>query len=183
MNHDYASGFCLTTDQLFCFPERLSRCFPMMILYISQIRVIVYSVMNRCSKSGIHEHSPNSQIHVQIFHRIAKLSSTDFPDHKKRRLPKKWNMCGDIYPTSGHSDFGIFNNVDASSILTWLQADDASAACPEHPGSLDIMSMTFAAVIWDADDPCSVNTAYEPESPRSTTLPLYFWYLGSSSEC
>ena len=34
-------------------------------------------------------------------------------------------------------------------------------------------------VIWDTDDPCSVNTAYEPESsftmsPRRTTLPLYF---------
>ena len=40
------------------------------------------------------------------------------------------------------------------------------------------MYMTFAAVC-DADDPCSVNTAYDPESsftmsPRSTTLPLYF---------
>ena len=51
-----------------------------------------------------------------------------------------------------------------------------------HPGRLDIMSMTFAAVIWDADDPCSVNTAYEPELsfamyPRSTTLPLFFLKL------
>ena len=68
-----------------------------------------------------------------------------------------------------------------------VSADTASAACPEHPGSLEKMSMTFAAVIWDADHPCSVNTAYEPESyftmsPRSTTLPLYFWYSGSSSE-
>ena len=41
--------------------------------------------------------------------------------------------------------------------------------------------------IWDADDSCSVNTAYEPESlftmsPRSTTLPLYFWHWDSSSE-
>ena len=35
----------------------------------------------------------------------------------------------------------------------------ASAACPAHPGSLDMISMTFAAVIFDADDPCSVNTA------------------------
>ena len=39
--------------------------------------------------------------------------------------------------------------------------------------------MTFAAVICDADDPCSVNTALDPESsitmsPRSTTRPLYF---------
>ena len=40
--------------------------------------------------------------------------------------------------------------------------DAASAACPAHPGSLDGMSMTFAAVICDADDPCSVNTAYDP---------------------
>ena len=32
-------------------------------------------------------------------------------------------------------------------------------ACPAHPGSLDMISMTFAAVICDADDPCSVNTA------------------------
>ena len=88
---------------------------------------------------------------------------------------------------SGHSDFGISNNVGASSILTWVLADTASAACPAHPGSLDTLYMTFAAVICDADDPCSMNTAYEPESfftmsPRSTTLPLYFWYWGSTSD-
>ena len=38
---------------------------------------------------------------------------------------------------SGHSDFGIFNNLWASSIFTWVYADTASAACPEHPGSLE----------------------------------------------
>ena len=75
---------------------------------------------------------------------------------------------------------GNFNDVCASSILTCVKADTASAACPEHPGSLDIVSMTFAAVIWDADDPCSVNTAYEPESsftmsPRNTTPYLYIF--------
>ena len=80
---------------------------------------------------------------------------------------------------SEHSDFGFFNSVDESSILTWVQADTASAACPAHPGSLEIMSMTSAAVICDADVPCSVNTAYDPESsftmsPRSWTLLLYF---------
>ena len=42
-----------------------------------------------------------------------------------------------------------------------------------------VMSRSFAAVICDADDPCSVNTAYDPESSftmssRSTTQPLYF---------
>ena len=38
----------------------------------------------------------------------------------------------------------------------------------------------LAAAMCDAEDPCSVNTAYEPESslttsPRSTTRPLFFW--------
>ena len=37
---------------------------------------------------------------------------------------------------SGHSDFGIFNNVGASSMLTLVFADTASAACPAYPGSL-----------------------------------------------
>ena len=80
---------------------------------------------------------------------------------------------------SGHSDLGIFGNLGASAILTWVQADSTSAACPAHPGSLEMISMTFAAVICDADDPCSVNTAWAPRSsftmsPRSTTRPLYF---------
>ena len=38
-------------------------------------------------------------------------------------------------------------------------ADTASATCPADPGSLAMISMTFAAVICDADDHCSVNTA------------------------
>ena len=80
---------------------------------------------------------------------------------------------------SGHSDLGFFSIFGASSILTWVKADTASAACPAHPGSLEMMSMTFAAVICDTDDPCALNTAYDPElsftiSPRSTTRPLYF---------
>ena len=54
---------------------------------------------------------------------------------------------------------GFFNNFGASSILTWVLADTASAACPAQPGNLDMISMTFAAVICDADDPCPVNTA------------------------
>ena len=60
---------------------------------------------------------------------------------------------------SVQSDFGIFNNDGASSILTWAQLDTASAACPAHPGCLALTSINFAAVICDADDPCSVNTA------------------------
>ena len=48
---------------------------------ILKIHVIVFPEKNRCSKSGIHEHSPKSEIHIQIFHWIAKLSSINFPDH------------------------------------------------------------------------------------------------------
>ena len=58
---------------------------------------------------------------------------------------------------SGHSDSGVFNNDGAS--LTWVLAVTASAACPAHPGSFAMTSITFAAVICDADEPCSVNTA------------------------
>ena len=65
----------------------------------------------------------------------------------------------------------FFNNFGASSILTWVQADTASAACPENPGSLHSTSITFAAVICEADKPCSVNTAYAPESSFTMSPP------------
>ena len=69
-------------------------------------------------------------------------------------------LCfGGCIQISGHSDFGFFNDVGASSILTWVLADTASAARPAHPGSPEIMFMTYAALICDADDPCLVNTA------------------------
>ena len=76
---------------------------------------------------------------------------------------------------SGQSDFGSFSKRGASYIFTWVSADTASAAYPAQSGGLAMTSVTFAAVICDADEPCSVNTAYEPAmSPRSTTQPLYF---------
>ena len=92
--------------------------------------------------------------------------------------------------TTGSSDvgpcFGPFCVVvDVSrclDTLTWVQAGTASAVC-----GLTITPITFAAVICDADGPCLVNAAYEPEStftmpPRSTTRPLYFGNIGSNSE-
>ena len=57
------------------------------------------------------------------------------------------------------SDFGIFNNLWASSIFTWAQEDTASTACLAQPGSVKMISMTFVAVICDADGPSSVDTA------------------------
>ena len=67
---------------------------------------------------------------------------------------------------SGHSDFGFF----------FLEHLPFLPARPAH----------LAAVICAADDPYSVNTAYDPVSsftmaPRSTIRPLYFWYFGSNS--
>ena len=59
----------------------MSQRLPGMVLRVIQIRVIVFSEMNRWSKSGIHEQTPNSQIPVQIFDGIARLFSIDFPDH------------------------------------------------------------------------------------------------------
>ena len=89
---------------------------------------------------------------------------------------------------SGHSDFENLSNFGTSSIRSWVQADTASAACPAESGNLAVTSITFAAVICDADEPCSVNTAYEPESsftvsPRSTTRPLNFEGLFFSLFC
>ena len=54
------------------------------------------------------------------------------------------------------------------------------AACPAHPGFLEMISMILAAVIWDADDPCSVKTQNRLLH-RSTTRPLYFWCFASNS--
>ena len=97
--------------------------------------------------------------------------------------PMIWAICA-LADVSVYLDILILRffkkkmNDGASSILTWVSADTASAACPAHPGSFATTSF-FAAVICDADDLCSVNTAYDPASsftmsPRSTTLPLYF---------
>ena len=79
---------------------------------------------------------------------------------------------------SGHSDFGIFSNVGASFHFD-LGVSGYCICCLSCASSLEVMYMTLAAFICDADDPCSVITAYDPESsftmsPRSTTLPLYF---------
>ena len=88
--------------------------------------------------------------------------------------------------TSGHLDFGILSNLGASSNFPWVYADIASAACPSQSGHLAMTSITSAAVIWDADEPCSVKTALALESsftksPRSTTLPLNFCNFDSNS--
>ena len=70
-----------------------------------------------------------------------------------------WAICVVVDESKCLDIPNLENNYGASLIFTWVQADTASAACPAHPGSLDMISITFAAVIYDADEPCNVNTA------------------------
>ena len=69
INQAFQRVFCLVTDQLFCVPEKLS-CFLSQMTLSRPVWNACHSLF--CSKSCIHEHSPSSQIHVQIFHRIVK---------------------------------------------------------------------------------------------------------------
>ena len=71
---------------------------------------------------------------------------------------------GRCIQTSGHSDLGILSNQGASSNFHRVYADTASAACPSQSGNLATTFFIFAAVIWDADEPCSVKAAWAPES-------------------
>ena len=85
-----------------------------------------------------------------------------------------------VHSASGHLIcFGV------SSIFTRVSAHTASQASPAQSGSREITSSTLAAVMCDAEEPCSVNTAWNPESsftasPRNTTRPMYFWGFLSS---
>ena len=86
-----------------------------------------------------------------------------------QRFPTIWATCV-VEDVSGHSDFEILSNLGAPSICTWVYADTASAACPSQPGGLAMSSITFAAVVWDADEPCSVKLHWLQSHP-SQCLP------------
>ena len=84
---------------------------------------------------------------------LPKDDRTDFVHEEQLGLPY-WTMILAICVSVDISKYMDILSLEYSISSVW--ADTASAACP---GSLEIMSMTCAAVIWDADDPCSVNTA------------------------
>ena len=101
-----------------------------------------------------------------------------------QRLTMIWAICV-VEDVSVHLDLEFFATLERPPFFTWVSADTASAVCPAHPSNLAITSTICAAVFCETDDPCSVNTAYAPESsftmsPRSTTRPLYFWYFCSN---
>ena len=61
---------------------------------------------------------------------------------------------------SGHSDLGIFSNLGASFLFLPGYKQILRQLLVLHiQASLEMISMTLAAVICDVDDPCSVNTA------------------------
>ena len=78
------------------------------------------------------------------------------------------HLCrGKRIQTSRHSDFGTLRNRGASC-------------------NLEMISMIFAAVFWDAADPCSVKIALATDSSfavsfRSTTRLLHFSDFGFTS--
>ena len=114
---------------------------------------------SRCTNKHSQLETFSPTVLQQVFFQIAfpitvlpKDDRTDFAQEERLDLPY-WTMIlgrlcrGRRIPMSGHSDFGFFNNFGASPIFTWEKADTASGACPEHPGSFDMISMIFAAVI------------------------------------
>ena len=95
---------------------------------------------------------------------LPKDDHTDFAQEERLGLPC-WTMILAICVVVDESkcldiqilEFSII--CEASSIFSWVFADTASAACPSQPDSLEMISMILAAVICNADEPCSVNTA------------------------
>ena len=83
---------------------------------------------------------------------LPKDDHTDFAQGERLGLPY-WTMILAIFVVVDESKcldtpiFGIFNNLRASSIFTWVQPDTASAACPSQPSNLEMISMILAAVI------------------------------------
>ena len=80
---------------------------------------------------------------------------------------------------TGHSASGNLNHLGTSSNSTWVYADTASLASPAQSGSREVASRNLAGVLFDAEEPCPVITAWEPESsftasPRNKTRPSYF---------
>ena len=152
----------------------------------SSVSSCLYIVTRTCTVAQVMSLSHHAHVHVHVsvslllaltfyfthflphsFHFVLHLK---FVDYNLLRTPHKEGMeLSDEFLLST-ADFGFCNNVGASSIGTWAQADTASVACPAHPGSLDVMFITFAAVICEADDLRSANTAHE----RRTMRPLYY---------
>ena len=121
-------------------------------------------------RKSIHnlEFSPNrvsigfSQIAFPIIV-LPKDDRTNSAQEERLGLPY-WTMVQAVCVLVGVSKYLDILIVEFSIILEHLPfylgiSRYCIRCCPSHPGTLDMISITFAAVIYDVDDPCSVNTA------------------------
>ena len=76
---------------------------------------------------------------------IVVLPEDDRTDFAQEERNSDLRIFSEIAMVIFHFDLGVL-------------ADAASAACPAHPSSLAMTSITVAAVICDADEPCPGNT-------------------------
>ena len=65
-----------------------------------------------------------------------------------------WAICV-LVDVSKYLDILTLGSLIKIKHLPFRPGCTASAACPAHPGNLEKTSITFAAVICEADDPCS----------------------------
>ena len=171
-----------TSDQDFVFPAK----------FMSSTHTDKNNPFTRCTKKH-----PQSgffpTVLQQNFSRVAVPTTvlpeddrTDFAQEERLGLSYRTRisaiyLCrGGRIQMSEHSDIGTVNN--SGAIWTWVQADTVSAACPAHPGSLHLTSITFAAVISDAD-PCSGTYCirawiilHTVTSEHDCTSILKFWF-------
>ena len=146
--------YCVSCQPILCHPH-------------TQMRIILSHDVQRdipnLEFSPIHVSIGLSQIAFLIIV-LLKDDHTDFVQEERLGLPY-WTMILAICVVVDDSiclDIAILeflHNLWASSIFTWVKADTASAACPLQPGNLEMISMILATVIWDAEDPFSVNNA------------------------
>ena len=122
-----------------------------------------------------HHTTPQQQHTTQQQHKHNYTTPT--PQHNTT-TPTTQTPTPTPTPRWSQVDLGLSWPGPESGMLCQL-IDGASAACPAQPASLEMISITSAAVICDAVEPRSVKTAWEPESSftmsfRNTTPPLYF---------
>ena len=96
---------------------------------------------------------------IQISHRRYHGILDSVPDFERRVLGRRIQIIG-------HSAITL------ARLSSFQSVSRSSRACPANPGSVKkTHPELLAAVMCDAEVPCSVNTAYEPESSFRTCGP------------
>ena len=144
------------------YTDRNNPCFRWTNMH-SQFGIFSHPSSDKASSNCLSHNNPGQWMTVQVsfnkYHGIFNYCPWFWPFMPWKTYPNVWSFRSGNFEQSG-------------SILQFYlrrKAGTASAACPPQPGNLAITSITFAA-IWNADEPCSVKTAWAPEP--SFTMPL-----------